>query len=459
MGWPFAVSEPSFCCARDSLVTKVGVLRVNQPVAGNQPAFHSRRLSTVLNPCAQAMYFSKHRSHRSMEEGPSLPETTTLPVTFEDTSGFPGSTAASDPGVKMFVFPKQREARGDATNSHGPRRSITASPTEQPAPMSGSEDDLESATTPIQFWSPVPAERSTPPFEPASTVEIPGGNRRPPLAAAPGSPSGSGGRANRMMSFFRRRSRSVQVAPEPPTSPEATREASAAVGDVPPAVVVVAEGEEGEDAAPLDDPATPPTPLSMASIERSRSAVMSVAAPLSRASVRSRSSMASPIHERPGDGDGDSSSGGGGGLPRAPFAGALDLLPPTPPSVYGGGNNGSEYGGYCSSEGYDEASVSTPSAQVATNRGVLSEADVEEGGFRAVMVSAAVGSKDAGTRRAEPSSVVADATTTAAPAVTVAKPLTYKTAEPAVIENGIVMPCPPNEREKVRRKRRRWRSR
>lgn len=385
------------------------------------------------------MYFSKHRSHRSMEDSLSLPEeetTTTGRVMFQHNATLTDGVGATDPGVKMFVFPKNNSGGGDATttnSNHHPRRSTAASPSLQPPPGADSDDDLESATTPIQFWSPVPEERSTPPLEPASTIRLPGSNGQRP-GSAPGGSSGDGGgggpKVNRIRSFFRWRTRSVPIAPNP-SSPSAGGETSSvAVAEVPPPVVVADEGEGGaEEFSRGDEPATPPTPLSMVSLALSRSASVVAAA-------------ASPNQERQVDGDG----GGGFGLPRAPFAGTLDL--PTPPSVYGGCTNASEDG----DSDRDEASVSTPSVPVAANRGEPSEGDVEEGRKRAVMVSVAASSADARMRRAKSSSVVA-AAAAAEPAV--AQPLTYSTAEPAVIENGIVMPCAPSDREKVRLEMRR----
>lgn len=355
----------------------------------------------------------------------------------EDSSSLPDVVASSDSGLKMFVFPKQRGGGDATTNNHRPRHTATISPSQQPAPVSDSDDDVESATTPIQFWSPVPAERPTPPFESTSTVVVLPGNNPGHPVSAPDSPSGGsrgrGAKVNRMISFFRRRTRSVPIAPNP-SSPDAAPRASAVVTDAPTAVAVDVEEEGEADGAPRYDPATPPTPLSTLSIG-SRSAVVVVPA-------------ASPYQVRQGHDDGSSSLDG---LPRAPFAGARDLLPLTPPSVFDGGNNGSD-GGYSSDAYEDEASVPAPSAQVATNRGLEPEADVENGKLRAeVIVSPAVDAM-----RKSSAARAKQATEAAAPAV--AQELTYRTSEPAVIENGIVMPCPPSEHEKVRRqRRRRWR--
>ena len=325
-------------------------------------------------------------------------------IIFPDTV-LPDGTAAPNPAVKMFVFPNKD--RGGAKKAHRQRHSTTSQsssssqqpgqPGQQQSPSSSSSDDdnPETATTPIQAWSPVPTERSsTPPYESAPTAAGLARNRhsRPHPAAVhtPGdggnasssSDAGSRGREARGRSSLSwvasllgvRRTRSVQIAPRPldealtplPSTPHATAGAAAA------AAAEVSPSSEQHDSE--------------------------------------------------------------AGPPRAPFGGPRDLFPSTP-SVFGASAFGDD--GDNGDEGGDEAAVSGPSSRAAARR-AAAEADVEEGGLPATGVSA----HGAGARAREADS--------ASESVAVARALTYDVAEPAVIENGIVMPCPPSEQEKVR---------
>lgn len=326
-------------------------------------------------------------------------------IIFPDTV-LPDGTAAPNPAVKMFVFPNKD--RGGAKKAHRQRLSTTSQsssssqqpgqPGQQQSPASSSSDDdnPETATTPIQAWSPVPTERSsTPPYESASTAAGLARNRhsRPHPAAVhtPGdggdgsssSDAGSRGREARGRSSLSwvasllgvRRTRSVQIAPRP-----------------------------------LDEALTP--------LPSTPHATAAAAAAAAAAEV-------SPSSEQH-----DSEAG----PPRAPFGGPRDLFPSTP-SVFGASAFGDD--GDNGDEGGDEAAVSGPSSRAAARR-AAAEADVEEGGLPATGVSA----HGAGARAREADS--------ASESVAVARALTYDVAEPAVIENGIVMPCPPSEQEKVR---------
>lgn len=323
----------------------------------------------------------------------------------------PDGTAAPNPAVKMFVLPKREQKRGAKTadrqrqhqrqrHAPAPSRSRSASQQQQQQQQQGSpstsddDDNPETATTPIQAWSPLPAERSsTPPFESASTAAGLALTRY--STATVDTPSGGGGSGgvedggsshkNWLLRAFGRRSGPAEIAPEPPSDPLTL---------LPPAGAVAA------------------------------------------AAVR----PSSEHHD------------GEAGPPRSPFAGAvagaLDPFPSTP-SVFGStsgfGDNGDGDGDNAAGGGGDEAAaVPRPSsARAAAARRAAPEADVEEGGLPGTNVPARAavgGNARVGEARA------ATAAVGAAPA---ARAGASVAAEPAVIENGIVLPRPPSDEEKV----------
>lgn len=354
-----------------------------------------------------------------------VPEEVT--IVFPDTT-LPGGTAAPNPAVKMFVFPKKERSIGGGAGagtkkSSRQRRAAASSSahsgsssqqqgqqqrqqqrqqqeqqqssTDQSSTESSSYDDdddddnPETATTPIQAWSPVPTERSsTPPYESASAAAGIARSRHPrPLAAADapdgrrgggggdndgdgssvGSGYGGGSNLSWVVRLFGRRTRSVKIAPRPPSEP--------------------------------------PTPLP----------------------------LVAEVNPSSDQHDGEA------GPPRAPFGGPLDLFPSTPSfgaSVFGDNDNTGDEGG-------DEDAVLGPSARAPARRAVP-EADVEEGGLPGTSVSVHAVGRGARVGEAEEPAMPAAAD------IAVAKALTYDVAEPAVVENGIVMPCPPSEQEKVR---------
>eukprot|EP00903_Cladosiphon_okamuranus_P008151 g7850.t1 len=388
----------------------------------------SKKSSSMIRPRsvgpergkAKATHFKSHRSHRSMEDN-YVPEE--VAIVLPDTA-LPDGTAAPNSAVKMFVFPSVERGIGSgsvakkisrqrrATASHScsssqqqgqqGQQEQQQSSTESSSSDDDDDDNPETATTPIQAWSPVPTERSsTPPHESASAAAAALARsrpRHPGLAAdTPGGGGGGGGSSigassyggdgaskhgvgsnmSWVMRLFGRRTRSVQIAPRP-----------------------LSES---------------PTPLP------------ATAAAAAAAAAAAEVSPSSEQHC------------GEAGPPRAPFGGPLDLFPSTP-SVFGASAFGDDDND--ADEGGDEDAVPGPSVRAAARR-AAPEADVEEGGLPASRVSThTVGRGARVTEMKEP----------AAPAtadVAVAKALTYDTAEPAVIENGIVLPCPPSEQEKA----------
>lgn len=295
----------------------------------------------------------------------------------------PDGSSAPDPAVKMFVFAKKESQGGSNAGSL---------PQPPSPPTSADDEDPETATTPIQTWSPVSTERSTPPLKDMSATRS---NQGSSAAAAPGSPdgdgsSGAGGSAgakvNRVLSFLGLRTRSVRVAPGPDGRDTDGTSCTASVS-----------GDAGERAGTTArDSAVPPALTSVGRLEASGVA----------AAVR-------PSSEQQDD------------LPSTPSV----FGPSSTAGIYGDGEN-------------DDAPSPRTLAVLATKRSTV-EADVEEGGLHATAVAAqddAIVSGDAATSAAA-----------AAPVAIVAPAKVGDAAEPAVIENGIVMPCAPSDREKVSR--------
>jgi len=342
------------------------------------------------------MYFSScHRSNRSAkgETGEMFIES--------PTAALPPGTAAPNPAVKMYVLPKKAPGRGGG----GGGGTAASSPARkqqklgrQPRDGGDDSDDPETATTPIQTWHPAPpSESSTPPFESAAestaaVAAVPLQRSRHGLRGGEASPAPDTANLRRVLNFFGKR-KQLKIAPRPSTG---------------------GNYDNDDDDCPPSTPPLVPAPSS------------------SSAAAIADAPAVSPSSEPP---HGDVEEG----LPpppSRPFSSARDRLPSTP-SVYdgdGGGNDGSR----------DEEGPASSSTQLMATKRAAPEADEEEGGLPAESVPNAAVCEDSRTAAAGTGAVVA------ATAVAVNAPArASRVGEPAVIENGIVMPCPPSDEEKV----------
>lgn len=350
----------------------------------------------------QATNVSRPRSHRSAEDS-SDPRG--FSIVFSHVT-LPEGTAPPNPAVKMFVFGKKeggKEARGH-------RR--TAFP-QHPVPSSSTNDTSDGPTTPIQTWSPTPTERPTPPYElPAAGLQR-SQHRSSPDAAGPNCPiaGASSTKISRVLSFFGRRARSVPVAPAGSTGHAATRTVEVA------ATATAIDNDEAREAPFPTDPPIPPSSTSVEGLVPPRPAAAAAAASAGVVSP-------GPAQQR--------------------------QLRLSMPMVSGTSTSGSMY------TDVDDPLGSSRSAQRLATKRAEPEADVEEGRFPALTLAGAEGTGDAGTAGRAPivapaeAAADAEAAAQAMAAAVVAPAKTSDVAEPAVIENGIVMPCPPSEREKVR---------